>query len=415
MKRTLVILLVFFVFWGPFTVNAQISGHVDERFELTGIVFRLTNEASFVHANPDSYISDVESYFAKYENHELIKFIKKTLKSKSILDISLPMYFASDIEIKRNGIVWTDKWTTTFELYDTIPDDQKWTNFELDEYIHLLNKFYKETDFHKFYVDHLDFYTKVEKCFEAITDKIDTAWFSDFFGSPYKMDNIWLVPVNGDFNFAVLRTDKFGVQHNNCAISCIYTDTLGLPYIDGDRVFMVLIHEICHNYCNPICKLYENMFKDVCDTLFTFVEEMLSSNYYGSPDALIYEGFNRLCEFSYYTVKKTFNDSIINDKAQMQILDGFIWFEDMLRYMSVFFNNRIVFKTFEDFMEPLRQFMVQSVDLMQIYYLPKYYNLMPRVVATYPANNSIIDTNLTALVFQFSKPMNKWGKHTATA
>ena len=44
---------------------------VDERFELTSIVFRLTDDVAFVHSNPANYIKDIDDYFSEFKNHEL--------------------------------------------------------------------------------------------------------------------------------------------------------------------------------------------------------------------------------------------------------------------------------------------------------------------------------------------------------
>ena len=377
---------------------------VDERFELTSIVFRLTDDVAFVHSNPANYIKDIDDYFSEFKNHELIAFVKKTMYSKSILDISLPAFFAGDIKITKNGIVWTDEWTTTFELYDTLPDSKKWTKAELNEYLRLLNKFYKDSKFHKFYTAHADFYSSIEKSFEDIAGQIDTSWFYDFFGKPYEMDNIWLIPTNGYFNFSVNRIDHDGREHHNCAISGIFTDSLNIPHFHYNT-FKTLIHEICHNYNNPICKKYENDLKNVCDTLYTFVGKWLSEEYYGDPSAITYEGFNRLCEYSYYLSHKTFTDSLLYDCITTEEYKGFIWFGEMLHYLNIFETSRELYPHFEDFVPQLKLFLEQTVGLMENYYLPKHSRFRPIVVATYPACNSIVDTTLKKVVILFSKPM----------
>lgn len=385
---------------------AQPKGNIDERFELTSIVFRLTDDVAFVHSNPEKYIADIDNYFIKYKNHELITFIKKTMYSKSILDISLPMYFAADVQITPKGIVWTDEWTTTFELYDTLPDSKIWNKKEMNEYLRLLNKFYKDSKFHQFYLAHESFYETVEIAFSSIVSKIDTTWFFNFFGSPFELDNIWLVPANGNFNFSIYRIDRNGKGHHNCAISTVMEDSSGNPYFP-DRTFKTLIHEICHNYNNPICKRHEAEFQSVCDTLYTFVNEILIKEYYGNPRAIMYEGFNILCEFAYYKSHQIFCDSILHEMALSHIYKGFFWFEDMQRYLDVFFQNREQFKTFEHFFPSLKLFLNRTVDLMEHYYCPKYDLIRPRVVATYPGYNGVVDTTLKFIMIQFSKPMQK--------
>ena len=392
-----------------FFVNQNLSQplwHVDERFELTSIVFRLTDDISFVHSSPEVYIADVDTEFSKFKNHELITFIKKTIYSKSVLNIALPMFLASDIKITPSGIVWTDEWLKTFEEEDTQSDGIFWTREEMTEYLLLLNKFYKDSDFHNFYIKHTDFYASIESAFTKIYDQLDSNWFDTFFGIPYEMDNIWLVPANGNFNFSVNRIDSLGKEHHNCAISGIEIDKSGQPYFHP-YIFKTLMHEICHNYNNPICKKYEYELKPVCDTLYSFVSKMLEEEYYGSPLSITTEGFNRLCEYSYYKSHKTFNDSILNDLISTEEFKGFIWFGEMLCYMNAFESNRNIYPHFEDFMPQLKLFLEQTVGLMKNYYLPKYNLFRPRVVATYPAFNSIVDTSLNKIMIQFSKPMQE--------
>ena len=122
---------------------AQTKGHVDERFELTSIVFRLTEDVAFVHATPKNYISDIDIYFSPYKHHELIEFVKKTIYSRSSLNIALPTFLASDIKITPKGIVWTDEWVATIHADNTMEENYRWTKSELQEYLKLLNKFYK--------------------------------------------------------------------------------------------------------------------------------------------------------------------------------------------------------------------------------------------------------------------------------
>lgn len=383
---------------------AQSKGGVDERFELTSIVFRLTDDIAFVHSTPANYIADIDEYFSPYKNHELIEFVKKTMYSKSILDISLPVELASDIKITSDSIMWTNDWTPLFVQHDTLPVKRIWTRSEREEYLCLLNKFYKDTHFHKFYSSHADFYAAIESAFDSIISKIDTSWFLNFFGIPYQMDNIWLVPANGYHNFAIHRSDRNFCKYNNCALGGVLIDSIGNPYLHKN-VFMVLIHEICHNYSNPMCAKYDTMFADICDTLFFKVSDKLKKSYYSLPSAILYEGTNRLCEFSYYVSQNIYNDIEIKEKIRTQIYDGFIWFEDMLRYMNVFYANREKYITFETFIPQLKLFLEQVVENMEHYYFPKYDMLIPRVVATYPAMNSVVETNLNEVRIQFSKPM----------
>lgn len=403
MKKIIIIYILFVLSIGG---SAQTKIHVEERFELTSIVFRLTEDVAFVHSTPANYIADIDDYFSPYKNHELIEFVKKTMYGKPSLNIAFPAFLASDIRITPKGIVWTDEWVATIYADDTLQENYTWTKSELQEYLKLLNKFYKDTRFRKFYDAHAAYYQEIEDCFAKIADKIDTAWFSAFFGYPYSMDNIWLVPANGNDNFAVNRVDRQGKENHNCVISCVDIDSMGKPIFD-EVVYTVLIHETCHNYCNPILRKHEASFIEVCNILFEYVKNELSDYYYGTPLAILYEGINRACEYSYYIEHHTFSDSVLNYKLKREMRIGFIWMEEMVNYMTLFRCNRKEYPYFEDFVPSLETFLKQCVELMDMYYLQKYHLLRPRVVATNPVSGAVVDPDLHFVAIQFSKPMQE--------
>lgn len=383
-------------------VFAQISAKIDERFELTTVVLRLTGENAFTRAPESKYTADIDSCFAKFKNHELIEYVKRTVHSRNILNLCLPVDLAGDIKITPKGVALNDTWNLSCNGPDS--SSGTWTKSELKEYVSLLDKFYKETNFHSFFTSHLDFYSKVEANANVIVSQIDTAWFLNYFGQSFDMANIWIVPLLGPHNFMDRRVGKSDKIYRNCALGTTQTDSLGYPTFDS-RYLRVLIHEVCHNYNNPICEKYEDDFRQVCDTLFTFVGELLTSEHYGDPMSILYEGLNRACEYSYYIDHQIFSKEEIDRFIRSEEVIGFIWLSEMLQYMEAFRANRALFPTFEQFVPHLRLFLNQVVEKKDDYYLPKKKSMQPFVVATFPASNAIVDTTLQTVEILFSKPM----------
>lgn len=379
---------------------------VDERFELTGVVFRLTGLNVFQQDSPREYLSEVDSKFYEYKNHELIQFVKKTIDSKESFPFNFICDLAADIEITRNGIVFTDKWITYYDDYKCFDSEEYWTKSETEEYLRLLNRFYEDTQFHKFFLTHKHYYETTENSFKEIVTQINREWFLNFFGKPFELENIWISPICGKHNFSLHRSDRNGRNYNNCIIGCSLTDSSGNT-IFSESTLNVLIHEICHNYSNPICKKYKYDFKDICDTIEKYIGDILAENHYAGAENILYEGMNRVCEYTYYKEDTIYHgDSMLfNIYVDIEEMKGFIWLEEMLRYMDVFNENRSVYNTFEDFFPKLKYFMQTVAKNMKNYYLPKYLTKTPVVLATYPPNNSIVDTNLSEIVIYFSKPM----------
>ncbi len=388
-------------------VFGQTNIGVDERFELVNIAFRLTGKNVFVYTDPANYMANIDNYFSKYKNHELIKFLRQRYEPMSMIEIGTATNLAADIEITSKGIVVTNQWIpfVKYEEYGVDKHDWDWSEAEFKECVKLLNKFYKDTKFHQFFLSNRSFYASIEKEFQKLVDQIDTAWFQDVFSKPYEMDNIWLVPSNGVHNFATLRKDAAGNSYNNCEIACPLTNAAG-EFIFSEGTFQTLIHEICHNYTSPICQQNEAFFKEICDTLYnTKVGKVLRANAYGDPGAFTYEGINRLCEFYYYQTHNTFDSVELDRRIHNDETKGFIWLEEMLRLMDVFASNRDIYPDFQSFVPQLHGFLSEVANNMDKYYWPKYQLLFPRVVATYPANGAVVDTNVTAIYVFFSQPM----------
>lgn len=72
-------------------VFAQISAKIDERLELTTVVLRLTGQNAFTRAPESNYTVDVDSCFSKFKDHELINFVKRTIHSRKVLNLPLPV------------------------------------------------------------------------------------------------------------------------------------------------------------------------------------------------------------------------------------------------------------------------------------------------------------------------------------
>ena len=403
-------LLFFFVVVSfPIFAFGQPKVRVSECFELTGVAFRLSGYDVFVHSEPENYVADMDAWFSKYKEHDLVKFIKKAIGSRRVLELNMIMDMAADIEVTSRGIVYTDKWITNYASEDYGQREAELSKAELKEYLRLLNKFYKETKFHKFYTEHREFYDSAEARLQVWVDQIDTAWFRQFFGQPFEMANIWVVPSNGRHNFALDRKDKNGKSYHNCAIGCSATDASGFPQFSY-RSFMTLIHEICHNYNNPACDLHKDLFNGICDTLYTYVGDDLRKNYYGGQDNILYEGFNRLCEYTYYKEHNTLSLEEWERRGRWEEEIGFLWLHELIDYAQAYQLNRDKYRTYAEFVPEIVDFLRQVAADMEDYYLPKRALFDARVVSSFPANGSVVDTNITKIVIVFSRPMqNAYG------
>ena len=100
---------IFILSFIAFTANAitQTSRPiVDERLELSSIVFRLAGAEEYVCDGVPQYMKEIDEYFAPYKDHKLISYIRTTLREQQEIgyDAVASSAFYLKIENGRVGI-----------------------------------------------------------------------------------------------------------------------------------------------------------------------------------------------------------------------------------------------------------------------------------------------------------------------
>ena len=330
--------------------------------------------------------------------------MEKNIRNKSEFSLSLIAELASDIEFNKNTIVYCSDYVTKYNSNNYGKSTVDWTKEELEEYLRLLNKFYKETDFHSFYQAHKKYYERIENNYQNLVCQIDTVWFNSFFGYTLIIENIWVSPSFGVHNFELTRYDNSGHPHYGCALGYTSSDSSGSPIFNEQQIRM-LTHEMMHNYTNSVCSKHKEDFQHYCDSIYAFVGNTLSSNYYGSSSDILFEGINRLCEHSYYKAHDIYNAERMNSMIARDEHDGFVWMSEMLDFLEQFHSRRNQFPTFDSFMPQLVGFFQHVYANMKVYYLPKLQMAAPCVLYAFPACGSTVDTIVDHLEIVFSQPM----------
>lgn len=88
---------------------------------------------------------------------------------------------------------------------------------------------------------------------------------------------------------------------------------------------------------------------------------------------------------------------------------GFLWLHELIDYAQAYQLNRDKYRTYAEFVPEIVGFLRQVAADMEDYYLPKRALFDTRVVSTFPANGSVVDTNITKIVVVFSRPMQNAG------
>ena len=167
--------------------------HVDQRVELLSIIFRLAGNPEYNTSPLKGYTSDIETYFAPYRNHAAVAIAKKLASTRSVgFDAVMTMAIhLSPSPALKPLVPFTDK----------VPE-RRWGKQNGLEFVRLLQHFYRDTHFEKFFAAHASLYQAAESQFTAILKELDFGWYKNFYGElPKGHFNVVLGINNGDGNY----------------------------------------------------------------------------------------------------------------------------------------------------------------------------------------------------------------------
>jgi len=216
---------------------------VDERFELISVIFRLAGREEYSDTGND-YSKEVAEKFAKFAEHPAVHYVKNDLsvdKLGGYLGYDAPFRFSVHIEKKDGKFVFIEDFNLLF--------DNRWGDGRAEKFLLLLNKFYADTDYNKFYKAHiLHFEQFTQKFIDDVYSKIDFEWFAKY------------VDIS---NLRCILTESSG----ECEYGATVNDKIIYSLLFGS-INSSLVHEFCHSFGAPLSvKLYsENSeFKKWCD------------------------------------------------------------------------------------------------------------------------------------------------------
>lgn len=391
-------LFAFVLLWGCFLSGCKDSSHIniliDERVELTSIVFRLAGAEEICQTGSACYVQTIESFFAQYKDHPLISFVKEQRERYDIgyswIPSSAFLFRISDNRIVLNKDVDIKKYAENGWNYDSII-----------EYVSLMDSFFQETQFQVFYSEISELAKESIKKSKEIMKDIDSDWFKRYYGKPLEEIDCILGLSLGCNNFSLLELSDI-TEKPTIVMGCI-NEINGTPII-GEGYLPVLIHEINHIFANPLYEEYLECCVDSFSIVYPSISSYMEKIGYGNnaPDIALCEWLVNLCTVEYLIDNKDWH-------AQYEIEDlenrGFIWMNNSIHFMENFKNNRDKFISFESFMP----YIVNYVKCLPSHFediMLQYYARCPYVESTFPPSGSYVSNTIDKICFSFSMPMD---------
>lgn len=364
---------------------AQMSAKVDEKFELTSIVFALAGVPEYCDIAIQSYYDDIIKEMIPYAMSEPIEYIR-ILNQNHMIGYAAVSSTASMLEIHNGKIRLQAK----YDISKISEADSRWNEELFAKYIDMLNKFYKLSNFRRFFEKHRPLYELAEQRMNEIIVNTSSGWFKSFFGKELDPDmKIYINLTNGPHNYAIPGGVLIGVQSTDKNDRSLSPGTM-----------YVFMHELCHHYTNPLFSSYWDSIKDAADKIYPHVKDQMYKNAYGDSASTMGEWLNDLFVLMYF---KETNDKWLRANVSEKIKRGFIWMERSMEFVNNFDMNRDKYPTINEFMPQLVDFLNYTADNFE-FVEREYKHSNPYITNIYPAPGSDI-TDVTEVIITFSEPM----------
>lgn len=236
-----------------------------------------------------SVYESADSYFASMKKHAAISLARECRKKGVSYDAVTS--YGLHLVISDQGVI-------SFNPSYSDNIDSRWTDQYKEKMLAALNDFYKESNFHEWYLS-LEPYRQ-----EALEDfnkkvSIDYDWFDGFFGT---IDNhstqIILSFLAGDNNHGLSINLKNGKKILSTVFGCLSQNDSGSISFNNDGG--ILVHEFSHPYCNPLIEKYWESISERSSSIFSTVQEQMREQAYGTAITMMCETFVRASTVRYY-------------------------------------------------------------------------------------------------------------------
>jgi Domain of unknown function (DUF4932) len=377
--------------------RAPVLAKVDKRVELMSIVARLADYGEYVRNDHKKYADDVDAYFSKYKDHQLIAYSRRIRNSNSIaFDAIASMAVHLDPDLKPK-VPFTDQ----------IPD-KRWGKATADEFVRLLRQFAKDSNADAFFAAHSDLYGTAEQRFQTIVDKVDFDWYKKFYGEvPKGSFNQYIGLLIGGMNFGPKVVYPSGREDSFAITGTWQTDKDGLPVYDDD-VIETIIHEFNHSFINHLVFAREKEFAVSGEAMFKPVADKMKRLAYGSWQATMNESLVRAAVIRYIYDHKSYDQADGELISQRNL--GFLWIDELFVLLGAYENNRKQYPTFRSFMPLIEGYYHDLVFRIETK-VRKFDESIPRVVAMEPFVNGAqdVDPNLTQIALRFDRALSGKG------
>ena len=351
MNRLLLTILVAFCFQAcTQEKNVLEKPSVDKKVELLSIVYRLAEKPEYSNKMLKPYVSRIEQYFEKYQNHELIQFTKSIIDERGIA-FDGPMWMAMHLDDNLNLLP---------DVKDVWQHDPRWTKENTEKFVLLLQKFDKDTNFDDFFNDNADLYTEAVKRFVPIYEQVDLNWLYSFYGK--KSSDLFLIKIGLGVwgNCYGVNLDYINGNRKIYAIMGVWScDNAGLPVYARIPDLPIVVHEFSHPFIDKLTVKNKEAFQESGQRIYSVVRNergyVMNAEAYPSWEVILDEALTHAATIKYMKDRNFEQSEIENWTKWMKEGFGFFWMEELVNELENYDKQRDKYPTLESYMPKLAE------------------------------------------------------------
>lgn len=379
--------------------TASLPVNFNEGVDLMSMVWRLMGDRTYNYSTVPDYCKTADDYFTPFKNHPVVEKAREYSESgigyDAVASYGLHLVISSDGKISFNE-QFAKNGDTSFD---------RWTEQQKEEFLPLLEDFYRESKFHQWYLSTAPVQREAKQAFAKVASQLDMNWFDTFFGPRPENSQFQIVLsiLCGVNNYGCSATMKNGGERLSPVISCCQVDNDGKLFYNADIVIPIIVHEFCHAYCNPLNAQHWNGMEKAATSVFNLNKEKLSAMAYPTSKIMMDETFVRSCVIRYQLShgSSTNKNKLMEEPMGM----GFLLTKDLVDVLETYEQQRDQYAKMNDFM-PIYVKIVNKYPYKKI---AKEQAKAAKNNATYTCNIQDGATNIPSgefnLVITFSKPI----------
>lgn len=357
MKQTFIFkyIIVAICFFTIGNLKAQtIEVEVNENVELMSILSRMAGYPEYSMDLGGQYITDMDSCFHKHRSHPMVSYMKDLRKDQGI-SFDAVMDMAIRLQRKNDG----------FQLIKEEKDDlldKRWDEVNKEEFLSLLEKFYQDTKFHTFFIDHASLYQEGIKAYkEKVMNGFNQDWYYKFYGKKAQEKfGVIIGFCNGGGNYGIDR-HREGEIKEVYALVGYYVNKEGIPQYNADYL-PTLIHEFNHSFINYLLDIEDNReaMKEAGETLLASSFWAMSKQAYSNWVTVVNESLVRAAVIC-YMLDNGYSKEDVRKELNEQLQRNFRWIPGLVRTLRKYEQDRHLYPNLEYFYPQIIRFFHEYV------------------------------------------------------